>query len=123
VSPDYSVFDVSPEVNPEYIAALFRGEKMRAKFRSESKGLGTGTSGFLRLYDDRLGAIHAAMPERREQEEILDCLTQSIAGINQAIAKAEREIALIEEFRTTLISEVVTGKRDIHQLTAAKEPL
>ncbi len=58
VSPDYAVFDPIGDANVEFLGELFRSRRMRAKFRAESKGLGTGTSGFLRLYNDRLGLVN-----------------------------------------------------------------
>ena len=57
VSPDYAVFDPIADVNVDYLGELFRSRTLRVKFRSESKGLGTGTSGFMRLYNDRFGAM------------------------------------------------------------------
>ena len=68
VSPDYAVFDPIADVNVDYLGELFRTRKLRVKFRSESKGLGTGTSGFMRLYNDRFGAIHIPLPPRVEQD-------------------------------------------------------
>ena len=58
VSPDYAVFEQSNPVNSHYLLQLFKLPAMAAIFRSESKGLGTGESGFLRLYTDRFGPIH-----------------------------------------------------------------
>jgi len=115
VSPDYAVFDPIADVNIDYLGELFRSRTVRAKFRSESKGLGTGTSGFLRLYNDRLGAIHIAIPSRGEQELILHGMNAQQASLNTAISHAEREIELLLEYRTRLISDVVTGKLDVRQ--------
>jgi type I restriction enzyme, S subunit len=67
VSPDYAVFDPIGDADVEFLGELFRSRKVRAKFRAESKGLGTGTSGFLRLYNDRFGAIHIAFPLHRSK--------------------------------------------------------
>jgi type I restriction enzyme S subunit len=121
VSPDYAVFEPIAEVNVEYLGELFRSRKVRAKFRSESKGLGTGTSGFLRLYNDRFGAIHVALPPHEEQESILRGLGDDLADFNTAIARTEREIALMQEYRTRLTADVVTGKVDV-RAAAAKLP-
>jgi type I restriction enzyme S subunit len=113
VSPDYSVFDVTGEVLPEFAATRFRSQTARTKFRQESKGLGTGSSGFLRLYDDRLASIHIAMPPQDEQEKILQYLRGSLAQIDAAIQTAARELDLIREFRAALISAVVNGDLDV----------
>src|ERR1039458_873858 len=113
VSPDYAVFGPIGDANVEFLGELFRSRKVRAKFRAESKGLGTGSSGFLRLYNDRLGAIHVALPPRDEQSAILRGLADDLSGVNTAITHLEREIALLREYRTRLVADVVTGKLDV----------
>jgi len=123
VSPDYAVFDPIADVDIEFLGELFRSRTMRTKFRSESKGLGTGTSGFLRLYNDRFGAIHIALPPRHEQESIMKGLESECADLNTAIARTEREIALMQEYRTRLTSDIVTGKLDVRQVSVTMSDL
>jgi len=121
VSPDYAVFDPIGDANVDFLGELFRSRKVRAKFRAESKGLGTGSSGFLRLYNDRLGAIHVALPPRDEQAAILVALADGLKTLNASIELAEREIGLLREYRTRLVADVVTGKLDV-RAAAAKLP-
>jgi type I restriction enzyme, S subunit len=115
VSPDYAVFDSIGGSNVDFLGELFRSRKVRAKFRAESKGLGTGTSGFLRLYNDRLGAIHVALPPYAEQCEILSRLVGELSGANTAVSCLEREIELLRQYRTRLIADAVTGKLDLRE--------
>ena len=115
VSPDYAVFDPIGDANVDFLGELFRSRKVRAKFRAESKGLGTGTSGFLRLYNDRFGAIHVALPPTDEQGAILVGLAAELSGVNTAISRLEREIDLLREYRTRLVADVVTGKLDVRE--------
>ena len=121
VSPDYAVFDPIADVNVDYLGELFRSRMLRVKFRSESKGLGTGTSGFMRLYNDRFGAIHIPLPSRKEQDSILKGIEEQSADLNTAIARTEREITLMQEYRTRLAADIVTGKLDVRE-AAAKLP-
>jgi type I restriction enzyme, S subunit len=118
VSPDYAVFDPIGDANIEFLGELFRSRKVRAKFRAESKGLGTGSSGFLRLYNDRLGAIHVALPPRTEQREILAGLAEELSGMNKTASRLEREIELLREYRARLVADVVTGKLDVREAAA-----
>ncbi len=118
VSPDYAVFDPIGDANIDFLGELFRSRTVRAKFRAESKGLGTGTSGFLRLYNDRLGAIHVALPPREEQSSILAGLAHESTIVNTAVSRLEREIELLLEFRTRLVADVVTGKFDVREAAA-----
>jgi type I restriction enzyme S subunit len=121
VSPDYAVFNPISDVSVQFLGELFRSRTLRTKFRSESKGLGNGTSGFLRLYNDRFGAIHIPLPPRHEQDSILNGLGVQVADLNTAIARTEREIALMQEYRTRLTADIVTGKLDVRE-AAAKLP-
>jgi type I restriction enzyme S subunit len=118
VSPDYAVFDPIADVNVDYLGELFRSRTLRVKFRSESKGLGTGTSGFMRLYNDRFGAIHIPLPPREEQDSILKGIEEQSADLTTAIARTEREIALMQEYRTRLTTDIVTGKLDAREAAA-----
>lgn len=118
VSPDYAVFDPIGDANVGFLGELFRSRKVCAKFRAESKGLGTGTSGFLRLYNDRLGAIHVALPPRAEQRNILTGVEGELSGVNTAISRLEREIELMREYRTRLVADMVTGKLDVRKAAA-----
>ncbi len=115
VSPDYAVFDPIADANVEFLGELFRSRKVRARFRAESRGLGTGSSGFLRLYNDRLGAIHVALPPRDEQTAILVGLENELSHVNRAISRLNREIELLREYRTRLVADVVTGKLDVRE--------
>ena len=87
VSPDYAVFRLLRDDNPHYLGYLFRSRPMCGLFRSESKGLGTGTSGFLRLYSDRFAALPMALPSRPEQDQIVAYLRAQDAHIAAAGAK------------------------------------
>jgi len=118
VSPDYAVFEPIRNANVEFLGELFRSRTARAKFRSESKGLGTGTSGFLRLYNDRLGGIHVALPPPPEQCDIVRRLAGELSGVNTAVTRLEREIDLLCEYRARLVSDVVTGKLDVREAAA-----
>jgi type I restriction enzyme S subunit len=115
VSPDYAVFDPIGDANVEFLEELFRSRRLRTKFRSESKGLGTGTSGFLRLYNDRFSAIHVALPPCDEQVTILAGLADQLKHVNVLLQRAEREIELLGEYRTRLTADVVTGKVDVRE--------
>lgn len=112
VSPDYAVFRLLRNDNPEYLGHLFRSWPMRGLFRSESKGLGTGTSGFLRLYSDRFAALEIPLPPRPEQDQIVAYLRAQDAHIARFI-KAKRElIKLLTEQKLRIIDHAVTRGLD-----------
>ena len=55
------------------------------------------------------------IPPKKEQENIVKNINDGVSKINLAISKAQREIAAIKEYRETLITDLVTGKRSIPQ--------
>jgi type I restriction enzyme S subunit len=57
--------------------------------------------------------IRVALPQIEEQQKILEWLDSETRSIDQAVNFAYSEIALIQEFRTRLIADVVTGKLDV----------
>lgn len=74
-----------------------------------------------KLTKDRLMAIRVGAPPAEEQRAIVAYFQAENEPANRAIASLGREIALLDEYRTTLIAEVVTGKRDV-RVAAAELP-
>ena len=118
VSPDYSVFEARDYADPEFLVRLIRTSVYKAHFRRVATGLGTGTAGFLRLYDDDLLDTLVYLPPIEQQLAIVEFLDRSTADTNSAIARTEHEIALLREYRTRLIADVVTGKVDVRAAAA-----
>lgn len=58
-------------------------------------------------------------PSLSEQRAVCDWINRASAQQNRAIDGAEREIALIQELRTRLIADVVTGQLDIRKVAAS----
>jgi type I restriction enzyme S subunit len=56
-----------------------------------------------------------AFGPEEEQREIIDFIEKEGARIDIIITKTQQEIELLKEYRTALISEVVTGKIDVRE--------
>ncbi len=110
VSPDYAVFFTNIGVDPHYYTHLFKTSLLQMIFRSESKGLGTGSSGFLRLYSERFLAIWLPYPDLVEQAAIVTHIKSESCKIDTLRAATNRTIELLKERRSALIAAVVTGK-------------
>ncbi len=115
VSPDYAVFVPASTVVPSYYLSLFKTEAMCSEFRLASKGLGTGSSGFMRLYTDQFGRLWVPLPPLDEQEEILRAIEVESSEIESALSVARREVELLREYRSRLIADVVTGQLDVRE--------
>ena len=60
-----------------------------------------------------IGGWAVPVPPTNEQEDIVRFLHKEMASIETVVQKTLREIDLIREYRTRLISDVVTGKSDV----------
>ena len=118
VSPDYSVFETKTPVQTQYLSTLVRTEDYRSHFRREARGLGTGTSGFLRLYDDAFLSTVVHLPPLAEQELILRRLDDAGRRMEKSITGVRRQLELMREFQTGLVADLVTGKLDVRNVAA-----
>lgn len=112
VSPDYSVFSASKEreLNVKFYEYVFRCHIWVEQFANASRGVG---SGFNRLYTPQFGAIYTIYPEVSEQNQIVAYLDEQMQKIEAAIANKQKQIDTLQELKTRLISDVVTGKIDV----------
>ena len=53
------------------------------------------------------------LPSVEEQYELILQLKKSLKAVSLTIIKSIQEIELLKEYKTALISEVVTGKIDV----------
>jgi type I restriction enzyme S subunit len=53
-----------------------------------------------------------------EQRCIVESINTDTGPVNSAIARLEREIELLREYRIRLVADVVTGKLDVQDATA-----
>ena len=58
------------------------------------------------------------IPPLDEQTSIVKHLERATAAIDAAITRARRQVELVEEYRTRLIADVVTGKLDVREAAA-----
>ena len=93
--------------------------KWLLKSKSYIKAL-QGTSEFIRDGQDlrysNFVKVDLPLIPASEQEEIADCIEQETAKIDRAIPVLEKEIELLKEYRTRLISDVVTGQMDVRNV-------
>lgn len=97
VSPDYATLSPKSKADPEFFVNLFKTNLYRARFRQESKGLGTGMSGFLRLYSDRFGTIEVPVPPLTDQKAIVRFIRYFDARLNQLLKAKAQLIDLLTE--------------------------
>ena len=89
---------------------------MTSRFRKNGEEAMTGAAGQKRVPTDFMKNYIVALPNIEEQLEILNFIKQKNNEIDRTIKKTKTEIELIQEYRTRLISDVVTGKLDVRNI-------
>ena len=67
---------------------------------------------------ERVLNLYLPVPPMQEQESIANYIEDNTTAIDAAIARAGRQIELLQEYRTRLIADVVTGQRDVRAAAA-----
>lgn len=116
VSPDYSVFRQTREVEMTYFEHVLKGRGCRGELYQRARGI---VEGFWRLYTDDFYDISLPVPPAKEQRSIVEFLSNATDGLMVASEALQKEIALLKEYRTRLVSDVVTGKVDVRTAAAA----
>lgn len=65
------------------------------------------------IYTGTLKNIYIPIPPYEEQIEILKSIKEKCASIDSSISKAQYQVELLQEYKQSLITEVVTGKRKV----------
>ena len=63
-------------------------------------------------------SVQIPLPPPPEQRAIVEYLDKTIADIEATIDLSQRQIELLQEYRTKLIADVVTGKLDVREAAA-----
>ena len=116
VSPAYIVLSLNDCWNPVYANYLLRTKLMVSQYLIFSKGVGTIQRN---LYWPELKKVSVILPPLPEQTAIVAYLAKATADIDADIARADREVELLEEYRARLVADVVTGKLDVREAAAA----
>ena len=105
VSPSYTVLEPIKEIDNKYFHYLLRSETYRQIYESLSYGVRIG-QWELRYHDFK--QIPSLYPPMEEQKLISRYLDKKISQIDSLVDKFKKKIDLLKEYKTSLISEVVT---------------
>lgn len=103
--------DYSNEVLPEFMELKLRSNQIIDLINSSTFGAKMPRADW-----NFIGNILFSYPTKDEQKSIIEKLVIYIRQRDVLIEKAEKEIELIQEYRTRLISDVVTGKVDVRDI-------
>ena len=108
------VFAVRPNpdhLNPDFLVALMGSFHTRNYFYVTAKQ----TTNLAATNRTTLGNLPMCLPSADEQLSILEHVTEQCRAQNEAIERARRQIDLMNEYRTRLIADVVTGQLDVRE--------
>lgn len=97
-----------PFVSSDYLKLLLTG--FYGELRAISEGCGS-TKGALTCFD--LRHLRVPIPPRPEQDKILAFFEEQTTSMDEAINRTQQEIDLMNEYRSRLIADAVTGKIDL----------
>jgi type I restriction enzyme, S subunit len=112
LDPNLMGWEISNRFDPQYVALLLKTRTLADL---------ADVSSVPQINNHHINPIPFPAPPVEEQRAIVVELSKGLVGVNTAISRLEREISLLREYRTRLVADVVTGKRDV-RCVAAKLP-
>ena len=110
---DVILFRPGIEVNPRFTG--YAVDCVQSAYQKSCMGRGIT---IMHIYSSQLKYMRLALPPAAEQPAIAEHVDKANADIDTAIARARRQIELLQEYRTRLIADVVTGKLDVRDVAA-----
>ena len=103
---DGSVAFYNLSINQEFLLYLFKGRTF--ELRKQMQGYGQPN-----LNTTIVKGIEVTLPTELEQKLIVDFLDQKCTAIEKTIEDREKAIDKLQEYKKSLIYEVVTGKKEV----------
>ena len=108
VSPDYAVYkSVNYIEDTKFLELLFRNPLYIKQFILRSSGI---VEGLIRLYTTELFDLKIGIPPKDEQMAILKHIEEQSFRFDEAVKNYSEQIEKLNEYKTTLINDAVTGK-------------
>ena len=114
ISPDYTV--LMPNKNrivPAYAETVLKSIRCRGELRVRVRGI---VEGFWRLYTDDFNTIVLPVPPLGEQNEIMQYIADYRNSTKAYCDILSQEIAALQELKTRIIFDVVTGQMDVRNV-------
>ena len=115
VSPAYVVQRPRAGVHSRYVHYLLRTAAFAKEAEQRSYGI---ASDMWSLRPKHFKIIYGCLPPLPEQEAIAEYLDKEITNIDTTLNNTRRELELLQEYRTVLIADVVSGKVDVRDVAA-----
>ena len=114
IRSSYIVLQAATELVVGYFGHLFKSVGYIAALQSTANFIRDGQD----LNFENFCRVDLPFPPQEEQQLIAETLDRVTMGTESAIERSHREIALLREYHTRLIADVVTGKLDVREAAA-----
>ncbi|GAB7014736.1 restriction endonuclease subunit S [Methanogenium cariaci] len=104
---------IQSKIIPEFLATVLNSPLCYEQAQLFTRGATNQDLGL-----NRMKNIVFTLPPLTEQQTIMTHINKMMHSILSEIERAYREIALLREYRTRLIADVVTGKLDVREAAA-----
>lgn len=102
-------------ISPEFLIFQLMSQVGRGQIESDARG----SSGTMpKISQSHIKSWRIFVPPLNEQVDIVAAIQTASRPVVTAIARFEREITLLREYRTRLTADVVTGKLDVRAAAA-----
>ena len=105
---DFFVFRVRDNADSSFVKYLMLSDG----FTKEANGATEGAK-MPRVSSDFILTLGYYLPQKKEQTSIAEFLDKKCAVIDRQIAKVEKQIEMLNEYKQSVITECVTGKRKV----------
>ncbi len=102
----------------EDYGSLFLYYSLKAEHAKTSLWFSSASSAQQAIYIRDVAELRLPVPPPKERTAIVNYLCVVVAEIEKTITCFKHEISLLREYRTRLIADVVTGKRDVREAAA-----
>ena len=102
----------SDRILPEYLYMI----TMTQPFRKLGEEIMTGSAGQKRISADYIKNFTIGIPDIKEQSQILAEIEQRLKKIDDLLRIEEKNIDILQELRTRVISDVISGQIDVRDI-------
>lgn len=107
-STGFSVLTPKSDYLPKYIFYMLRSNWFISKIISKSEGVS-----YPSIQSPKLLGTEVVIMDKEEQQKIVEHLDREIQKIDKDISTKEKKVELLKEYKKSLISEVVSGKKRV----------
>lgn len=101
---------------PEFASLALRSRRLRNQIEILARG---SSDTMPKLAQGHIKSLRIPLPPREDQEALVERADALTRPLKTAIERTAREVALLAEFRSRLVADVVTGQVDVRTVATS----